>query len=292
MNQISLSQLRQTCLLLTMTALGLLCALPAKAQMMRKVGLDELLSQSDYVFIATCTKKEVTFKNGNIVSHYQLKPSKVIKGNLKLDAKTGEVSVEELGGELSKPLPIAQMLPGMANLAEGQDVLLFSSYGKDYSQEPMMANRLTSLSPQSLRIVGSNIGYYTIFSHPETGIKLVKKGELINPPGLNGAPVLQLTKKLEAQRAKALAAAGLDATASRDAVMKAIGEQHKQLQDVEKVASVIARNIDTKAAADRTERDKEAVSDASWANNIYEYESLDAVVRRLERLVEQSENAK
>lgn len=292
MNQISLSRLQQTCLTLMVAMFAALWAVPSSAQSMRKVGVDELMSASDYVFIATCTKKDVSFKNGNIVSHYQLKPSKVIKGKLKMDAKTGEVALEELGGELTKPLPIAQMLPGMANLAEGQEVLLFSASPRVNTNEPLLVNKQRSLSLDTLRIVGGVRGYYTVIRHPETGVKLVKKGSLLNPPGLNGEPVLHLTRKIEAERERALALVGLDKATTEDELLRAVSAQGKATERIDKIADRIGANIDRQALEARSRRDQKALTDATCTNDIYEYESLDSVLMRLERLASQAENEK
>lgn len=179
---------------LGLPAVGLLllsvwCAAPAAAQTLRRASLDTLVEKADTIFTARCTRKQTVFHEGNLVTRYRLKPDEVWKGRLKLD-REGEVELEELGGTMSEPLPLTQYRLGMANLAEGEDVLLFTAYAEPLGDAEGLEASRPSLKPGGLRIVGSEQGRYTIVHHPETGEQLVMRGATTMPEQIARPPLM------------------------------------------------------------------------------------------------------
>src|SRR5689334_11032596 len=88
----------------------LLLAAPAQAQVKRK-SFQDLVQESDAIFIANCTERESVMEGGRIVTRYKLKPNEFWKGSLKLD-KDGQIPFDEIGGILKGKVPIGTTVPG------------------------------------------------------------------------------------------------------------------------------------------------------------------------------------
>lgn len=131
---------------------------------------DTLVERADHIFQAECTSRETVYENGNIVTKYKLKPGTVYKGRLTLD-DTGEIEMEEFGGALDCNIPLAQAVPNMAGLSEGEEVLLFTSERESASSGVQKATSSTSSTTGAakLQIIGGNKGRYSIVHDPENG---------------------------------------------------------------------------------------------------------------------------
>lgn len=97
---------------------------PAHALSTRALTLDELIAESDHIFVAVCEKKSVAFKSGNIITTYRMKSKEHWKGQVDLDAD-GTFELNQVGGRLKEPLPLVQHVTGSVPIVPGEEVLLF-----------------------------------------------------------------------------------------------------------------------------------------------------------------------
>jgi hypothetical protein len=139
---------------------------------LKRFSFNDLVNKSDVIFVASCKERETLYRHGNFVTHYQLKPSEFLKGQAKLN-KNGNVDFEEMGGVTNYPLPLKQHYPGMADLDEGEEVLLFMAH-KRIDREKTGLNYLEPVIPDGmLRVVGGETGVHRVVRHPETGEKIL-----------------------------------------------------------------------------------------------------------------------
>ncbi len=177
-----------------MVVVCLFGAAAVQAQMEKRLGLDELVDKSDNIFVATCTEKNVVYKNGSFVTKYKLKVSENLKGEAKVD-KDGVMEMEELGGvSPTSKFPVTQYVQGMANMTPQEEVLLFTAtptYNpklQDYNQKP-------AVSTTSPRIVGRSQGRFTVVRHPESGERLVSSVAMEPMPGAQHTPLFVQSEK-------------------------------------------------------------------------------------------------
>jgi hypothetical protein len=180
----------------------------------KRLTLDDLTKEADSVFIAKCTKQETVYRDGNIVSRYQMKPSEFWKsGPLRLSS-AGEVTVEQLGGSLDSPVPLTQYNPLGVVLTEGQEVLMFTRMPDPQKEQQLAAQSgvdKPTISADLPRIVGGQMGVYSVIRNPETGQRLLAPGTVAGR--LSEATVgkaIARTKQVE--RANAAAKEGSVAT--------------------------------------------------------------------------------
>ncbi len=171
----------------------------ASAQLVRPLGLEDLVQGSDAVIVANCVEKKTSVKNGNIVTSYKLKVQEQWKGSVTLSS-AGELEFEELGGFIPK-LGLTQHVGGMANLTEGEDVLLFAHVPAPQSAAPALQGvpegTQPTISPSSIRIVGRQQGRFTVVRHPETGAQMVSPVAVQSMPGSVRSPLLNKLQELE-----------------------------------------------------------------------------------------------
>ena len=148
----------------------------ASAIKTRPVTLDEVIDQSDLIFVAVVGSKTSSFRAGNIVTTYKLKPSDVWQGQLALDSD-GTVTVEELGGSLNGTLPLAQHITGRTPMIVGEEVLLFT---KTYNPGPTLLQQgvTTSLTVGSPILVSLTLGRYSVLTDSDTGRRYVVRPDL------------------------------------------------------------------------------------------------------------------
>jgi hypothetical protein len=154
-----------------------LTATPAGAQAMRKrPTLQDLTDDADTIYIARCVKSEAFFRDGNIYSRYQLKPSEYWKGRPQLSSN-GEVTLEQVGGSLESPMPITQYSDTSVVLGEGQEILIFTRERQakpDDSGETTPATATPAVRTPS--VAYGNFGVYGVVRNPETGQRLLVPG--------------------------------------------------------------------------------------------------------------------
>lgn len=142
----------------------------------RPVTLDEVIDQSDLIFVGVVGSKTSAFRAGNIVTTYKLKPVDVWQGQLSLDSD-GTVTVEELGGSLNGTLPLAQHITGRTPMIVGEEVLLFT---KTYNPGPALLQQgvTTSMTLGSPILVSPTMGRYSVLTDSDTGRKYVVRPDL------------------------------------------------------------------------------------------------------------------
>ena len=242
----------------------------ASAQVLKKLSFQELVKKSDTILVATCTQRKAVFKNGNIVTRYNLKPSEYWKGTMALSSE-GEFQMEEMGGALEGPIPLAQAVPGMVDLAKNEETLLFCANQKAQAQR---AGVKAQVDPKSPYVVGRWQGHYTVFPHPESGEKIVGHASLSETPGSPTNPGTRATMlKLSQNAARADgASSGL-----KPNVMQRTNDRLR--------ARKLAQRIDKAAARAKAEREAQAAKDPTAADEIYQYEPLSAIKMRVMREV-------
>lgn len=251
-------------------------ALPVPAQLMQKLTFKDLVDKSDQIFIATCAKKRTFMRNGGIVTHYELKPSEFIKGQMSLSS-TGNIEMEERGGRLTGQVPMAQFVPGMANMAPGEEVLLFTAQPKSSGMQLTEAQKRSPVSPTSPHIVGRWQGRFSVFRHPETGEKLVAQANMSTVPGSAANPRIQ--QMMIAQNQKF---AGASATSGKMGLASATATTPSPvIQEALKQSHNLADKIDKAAQVAKAGRDRAALHAKDQAGEIYQYEPLSAIKSRI-----------
>jgi hypothetical protein len=196
-----------------LVVLGALAAGPAQAQIIRRLTFEETVKEADAIVVATCAEKKTEFRQGLIVTSYKMKPHEFWKGALPLSAK-GDFAFEELGGELEKPIAIAQSTPGQARLRAGQQVVLFMRMPDKQADQARLrqTGQQSRLSSDSPRIVGAaqQQGLYSVVKHPESGKQLVVAGSQSGQAGPDKVKkaIETFEKRLAAEPQAAKAAAG------------------------------------------------------------------------------------
>lgn len=147
----------------------------AQAQL-RKLSLSQLVEEADQICLAECQSRETVIRDGTFITQYKLKPSEVWKGKLSLNSE-GELLVEELGGVIEDPIPIAMKPDGMFEIEPGDQALLFMQMPKQHNAKQLGLNP-SKLSKESPRLIGRADGLYTVMRHPETGQSLIRRGRV------------------------------------------------------------------------------------------------------------------
>jgi hypothetical protein len=146
----------------------------AHAQAYRmKLTLDDMVERSDVIVVAECTERKMKVVNGNLVTVYTMRPAEFLKGFEKLD-KNGEMQMDELGGKLDNP-PLIQKPDGYADIAKGEEVLLFTKRNQSKAKNADDPRFISSQNINGLRIIGRYQGRFTVVKHPATGQKIVAK---------------------------------------------------------------------------------------------------------------------
>lgn len=244
----------------------------AKAQTMNKLYFDDLVDHSDLIFSARCVERKTSFESGNIVTKYRLKPIEILKGQPRLN-NAGEIEMQELGGALEGNIPLAQASPIMANIYNDEEVLLFTEYPKprDDKSTPQL-RRNPAISPDSPRLVGGPQGRFRILRHPETGVRVVVRTGVGNPP----------VKPLGAQPERVAARLGLSQPEAPEAPLQLSPDQRGLLlSEIMKQNRKKGSRLDRVAATARQARDAAAAAHPERAAEIYQFENLASVEQRV-----------
>lgn len=281
-------------------AAGMICALlflgwasPAPAQIVRSLTFKQLVDQSDVIFTATVAEKKSEVVNRRIYTRYKLKSPDFWKGQVTLSS-ANDFEMVEAGGHLTGPVPIAQYVPGTSQMMEGENVLLFC--GKPQAQAQLAgAKPGVPADPRmsSLHVMGAWQGRFSVFSNPESGQKLVAKATASAVPGAPMNPALQ--KAMIAQ-SKQVATANAVPTAPVAPGQIAVGSKDLAKQSValnasQPVAAAMAQaravgsQITAEAAKAQAARATLAASNPEAADEIFQYEPLDDVKARVQRVL-------
>jgi hypothetical protein len=212
----------------------------ARAQIMtEKYDLAKLTEKADSIMVVSCTKRETTFRDGNIVTRYTLKPSEVWKGTPGLNS-AGEATLDQIGGQIDGPLSVGQLDTTSVELNEGQQVLLFAEAAPAAGPALASAPGASATAPATLaRVVGGKLGAFSVIQDPETGEKLLSPGTMAGRIAQDKVQKALAAHKQQAQaKAKAAQAAkGAQkaAGAPSEAAQAAPAETINPFEDLTKV---------------------------------------------------------
>ena len=273
MIQVSPKRVRLLALTICLTAL-VLAVCPAHAEAGRQLNFKKLVDQSDQIFIAKCTERRTAYEDGQIRTHYKLKPSEVWKGNLQLSSD-GQVDMAETGGRLTGPVPIGQAVPGMADFARDEEVLLFTANPKPGASHLSKAG--ANPANASPHIVGSWQGRFSVLTHPRTGNKMIARFNLSTVPGAAVNSGLVNSVINQHKRAALLKGDAPTTTPLSPA------ERSKLEVEVLKESTHMGEQIDRAVAQSRAQHQALLRGNPAAADEIYQYEQLDAVKIRVLR---------
>lgn len=130
------------------------------------VRLDDMVKRSDNIFVAVCSRKATSFREGHVVTNYKLKPLEVWKGTMSLDSE-GNVSMDELGGVLNGPVPFGEAISGVTPMVPGEQVVLFTrAFHVNPATSPEGA--VPAIHEGSPIPVSSRTGRLSVLTHPVT----------------------------------------------------------------------------------------------------------------------------
>jgi hypothetical protein len=194
---------------------------PCHAQvMLKKMGLSDLTGQADSIFVAKCAKSQVVYRNGALITQYQLEPTEVWKEGATLaKASSGKVTLEQIGGSITSPIPITLLDSSSVVLKEGQQALLFTKMPDATTGSSAQTRKAATLSASSPRVVGGAMGAFSVIKDPTTGRDLVTPGTLaVNASQAAVAAMAKATRvKASANTASANASAAGSATSASSA---------------------------------------------------------------------------
>lgn len=250
--------------------------LPAAAQMARKLTFDEMVKEADSIVVGTCVERQSVFQNGHIVTKYKIKPSECWKGQPRTNRK-GEIEMEELGGQLSGSVPLAQAVPGMADMLKDEEVLLFCGQPKPQKTRTGVKPARTLTSPDSPYVMGAWQGRFSVMRHPQTGERLAVKGTGNTAPGAAIDPNFRRLI-IEQNQAYGVAQQVGKAKAAGQAVAPAAAQVSEKFAVG---ASKLGTMINEAAQKARLERDAQAAKVPEEAGAIHQFESLEAIKGRV-----------
>jgi len=185
----------------TMWIIGLVVVLfaqsfePAKveATTIRKLSLDELISNADDIVVGKCEKKETAWIEKRIFTIATIAVSQCAKGQT---AGGQKIQVYTLGGSVKEPLPVTMHVPGAETISVGEEMLLFLERFGDRKQ----FRRVVGMSQGKLPVADDPMTKEKTvgFDLPVKGVRWVDKGgkavtpdtpnaqEEMTPPGSLG----------------------------------------------------------------------------------------------------------
>ena len=263
-------------------------ALPVGAQLARKLTFKELVENSDAIFVGTCIDRKSVLKDGKIVTQYHLQPSEFWKGKATL-SKDGQLTMEELGGQLSGPVPVGQAVPGMADMAPEEEVLLFCKQAaapspRQLENQARRTRQSSAVSTESLQIVGRWQGRFAVFHHPETGQRLVVKATGNSVPGAAINP--EFRKMMIEQNQRVATAQKLQK--ARKAGMTADSQQTQAVDTFLLNSHELGQKIDKASRRAKADLEARAVKFHAEADDIYLFEPMDAIKGRVMRTMTES----
>lgn len=289
---------RRVCLLAVVCLALAAISSPAPAQVTQKMSLKQMVDNSDLIVVGECAEKKVDVQNGHlIVTQYKIKPSEFWKGNQNLD-RDGTFAMTEIGGSLSdRPgniVPLAQFAPAMSNMAPGEQVLLFMATpqsrpapgtrgaGKTRSNPKFKSTSFHSTTTLALEespaVVGGWQGRYSVVTNPTSGGRLVARANMSATPGSQINTALR-DKIIKSQGIKTTLNAAGAKVAVQDPNVKLAAEKMETLTQQINTAAVLAK----KQHEELVHTAKGEITD-----DIYSFESMDAVKTRVLRIVKSS----
>jgi len=140
---------------------------------------------SDIIARGTCVDAVTTFSNGHLITTYKIAVKKYLKSPSKTTVQSRPVLfVSELGGRISKPLPIEENYDEMPVLFKTEEVVLFLQSPETFVSataqkryESLLAEGRVKPSPlmTNYRLTTLNVSKLTIVTDPRTGMEMVTR---------------------------------------------------------------------------------------------------------------------
>ena len=92
----------------------------AYAILMKVYNTKQLTNESDAIVIGECVKKQTKWVGKHFETTITIKAKEYLKGDM-----GKEIKITQPGGEVTKPIPLVQAVPGMPYFKDGENVLLF-----------------------------------------------------------------------------------------------------------------------------------------------------------------------
>jgi len=146
--------------------------------------LEFQVRNSDVILRGTCEDSLTTWSNHHLVTTYKIAVEKYLKAPAKMSVQTNPViRVSQIGGRVSRPLPLAEVYPMMPVLYKGEKVVLFlkspDSIPKALREkyERCLADGVAKPFPlmTDYRLTTLNISKLTIVTDPTTGREIVTR---------------------------------------------------------------------------------------------------------------------
>jgi hypothetical protein len=138
--------------------------------------IEEVAERSDAIFVADVVEKKAEFRDGRIITSYRMKPKEIWKGSLPTESD-GLATLEEIGGILDGPVPLAQTTNITTTMVPGEEVLLFT---KKFKQDPKYAayGGKPAFTEGKLVFFNRKMGRYSVLTDSRTGKRHVIKPNL------------------------------------------------------------------------------------------------------------------
>jgi hypothetical protein len=153
---------------------------------LRKLSLEEIISNSDLIIVGKCEKTETVWLDKKIYTIATIVVNQSVKGKAVIGDK---IQVYILGGRVKEPVPVKMQVPGAATIEKEEEMILFlESRGdkKQFHYPVGMAQGKISISTDPK--TGEKIVHY---AEPIKGVKWVdSKGQPLSPskPGAISEP--------------------------------------------------------------------------------------------------------
>lgn len=146
--------------------------------------LDYQVQHSDVIVRGTCVDTTTSFINKHFITTYKIVAKKYLKAPGKMSVETNPVLlVSQVGGRVSKPIPLEESYPEMAALYSGEEVVLFlqspdsTPPGVRAKYEQYLAEGKLKPSPlmTNWRLTTMNISKLTVVKDPTTKQEVVTR---------------------------------------------------------------------------------------------------------------------
>ena len=145
---------------------GILLPVVASAGALQKITVEEMAKLADVIVVGPVEKKEGAWVDKHIETTIRIQVSEYWKGSL-----GSTIELTQMGGEVTRPFPIAMHADGAPRFFEGERVILFLEKPKQNrsAAPPPPGAKISEKLTSSMQVLGWAQGKYTIISDPKTG---------------------------------------------------------------------------------------------------------------------------
>ena len=145
---------------------GILLPVVASAGALQKITVEEMAKLADVIVVGLVEKKEGAWVDKHIETTIRIQVSEYWKGSL-----GSTIELTQMGGEVTRPFPIAMHADGAPRFFEGERVILFLEKPKQNrsAAPPPPGAKISEKLTSSMQVLGWAQGKYTIISDPKTG---------------------------------------------------------------------------------------------------------------------------